>query len=173
MHSRCTICSLSRNGMYHRITLTDLQSELHQCTKFGVNGSKFPRTGGPLANKLVRSWRAQPAPPRNGNHKNLLGWGSIHVTSTTGISRAHCLACKGGKRTTGAKYLHVHCTCTTHPSPFLHTAPSRPCQGAPMYRVWCRLAKVHPCTEFGVASSKFTFWRVQLAPHRNGTPNGF
>ena len=42
-----------------------------------------------------------------------------------------------GKRTTGAKHLHVHCTCTMHPSPFLHTAPSRPCQGEPMYRVWC------------------------------------
>ena len=28
--------------------------------------------------------------------------------------------------------------CTIHPSPLLHTAPSGPCQGAPMYRVWCR-----------------------------------
>ena len=47
------------------------------------------------------------------------------------------------------------------------------------------LAKVHPRTEFGVPSSKFTFtggphvkevfrlWRVQPAPHRNGTPNEF
>ena len=53
------------------------------------------------------------------------------------------MACRGSKRTTGAKHLHVHCTCTMHPSPFLHTAPSRPCQGAPMYRVWCRWLKVH------------------------------
>ena len=54
------------------------------------------------------------------------------------ISRAYRVACRSGKRTTGAKHLHVHCTCTMHPSPFLHTAPSRPCQGATMYRVWCR-----------------------------------
>ena len=47
------------------------------------------------------------------------------------------------------------------------------------------LAKVYPRTEFGVASSKFTFtggplvknvfrlWRVQPADHRSRTPNGF
>ena len=42
-----------------------------------------------------------------------------------------------------SKHLHVHCTCTMHPSPLLHTAPSWPCPGAPMYRVWCRWLKVH------------------------------
>ena len=42
-----------------------------------------------------------------------------------------------------ARALHVHCTCTMHPSPLLHTAPSWPCPGAPMYRVWCRWLKVH------------------------------
>ena len=45
-----------------------------------------------------------------------------------------------------SKHLHVHCTCTIHPSPLLHTAP-------------VGLAKVHPCTEFGVASSKVYFHR--------------
>ena len=36
-----------------------------------------------------------------------------------------------------SKHLHVHCTCTLHPSPLIHTASSRSCQGAPVYRVWC------------------------------------
>ena len=109
------------------------------CTKFGVNRSKFPRTGGPLPNKLLRSWRAQPAPQRDHTKKTQkhICWGSIHVACKFGISGAYRLACRGGKRTTGAKHLHVHCTCTMHPSPFLLTAPSRPCQGVPMYRVWC------------------------------------
>ena len=66
-----------------------------------------------------------------------IAWGNIHVTCRFGISRAHRLSCRGGNRTTGTKYLHVHCTCTKHPSPLGHTAPSRPCQGVPMYRVWC------------------------------------
>ena len=57
----------SPNGMHHRITLI----ELHQCTKFGVDSSKFPKTGGPLSNKLFRPWRAQPAPHRNGNHESI------------------------------------------------------------------------------------------------------
>ena len=47
------------------------------------------------------------------------------------------------------------------------------------------LAKVHPCIEFGVVRSKFTFtggplvkkiflpWRVQPTPHRDGNHNGF
>ena len=42
-----------------------------------------------------------------------------------------------------SKHLHVHCTCTMHQCPVFHTAPSRPCQGAPMYRVRCRKLKVH------------------------------
>ena len=134
LHARCT-CPMytpSPNGMHHRITLI----ELHQCTKFGVDSSKFPKTGGPLSNKLVRSWRAQPASYKNGNHKKI-GCGSIHMTCKFGIRSIHRLACRGGKKTTGAKYLHVHCTCTMLPTPLRHTAPSRPCQGVPMYRVWC------------------------------------
>ena len=68
----------------------------------------------------------------------------MHVTCKFGISGAYRLACRGGKRTKGAKHLHVHCTCTMHPSPFL-------------VRHQVGNAKVHPRTEFGVASSKFTF----------------
>ena len=60
-------CTQSPNGMHHRITLI----ELHQCTKFGVDSSKIPKTGGPLSNKLIRSWRAHPASYRNGNHKDI------------------------------------------------------------------------------------------------------
>ena len=44
--------------------------ELHQCTKFGVDISKFPRIGGSLSNKYYRSWRAQLVPHINGNYKS-------------------------------------------------------------------------------------------------------
>ena len=76
-------------------------------------------------------------PTRTVIRKKHIGWDSRHVTCTSGISGAHRLSCRGGKRITGIKHLHVHCTCTMHPSPLRHTAPSRPCQGVPMYRVWC------------------------------------
>ena len=66
-----------------------------------------------------------------------VGWGSIHMTCKFGTRGVHRLTCRGGKRTTGAKYLHVHCTCTMLPTHLSHTAPSRPCPGVPMYRVWC------------------------------------
>ena len=49
-------------------------------------------------------------------------WGSIHVTCKFGISGDHRLACRGGKRTTGAKHLHVHCTCTLHHQPISYGA---------------------------------------------------
>ena len=59
------------------------------------------------------------------------------MTCKFGISGAHRLACRGGKTKAGLKYLHVHCTRTMHPTPLLHSAPSRPCQGVPIYQVWC------------------------------------
>ena len=76
-NAQCTcipraLCTLSRNNMYHRITLIEFESDRNRkCTKFGVDSSKFSRTGGPLSNKLFQSWRAQSAPHRNGNHKNI------------------------------------------------------------------------------------------------------
>ena len=133
--AKCTfiaraLCTPSPNGMHHRITLI----ELHQCTKFDVDSFKFPKTGGPLSNKLVQSWRAQTAPRTNGNHKD---WDSRHVTCKFGISGAHRLTCRGGKRTTGTK------ACAQ-------------CIQAPFFiRRQVGLAKVHPCAEFGVASSNF------------------
>ena len=65
------------------------------------------------------------------------------MTCEFGISVASRLTCRCVRILECANHLRVHCTCTMHPSPFLHTAPSRPCQGAPMYRVWCRWLKVH------------------------------
>ena len=53
--------------MYHRIT----HIELHQCTKFGVASSKFPRTGGPLSHKVFRIWRVHLASHENGNRKSV------------------------------------------------------------------------------------------------------
>ena len=61
------LCTLPRNCLYHRITLI----ELHPCTKFGVNSSKFARAGGPLLNKLFIYWRALSTSYRNGNHKDI------------------------------------------------------------------------------------------------------
>ena len=63
----CTRCNSSSSAMYHRIT----HIELHQCTKFGVPSSKFPRTGGPHSNKVFRSWRAHLASHENGNRKSV------------------------------------------------------------------------------------------------------
>ena len=73
-YAKCTcieraLCTISGNDICNRITLI----EFHLCTKFGVDSYNFPRPGGPFLNKLFRSWRAQSAPNRNGNHK------SIHV----------------------------------------------------------------------------------------------
>ena len=68
----------------------------------------------------------------------------MNVTCEFGISGASRLTCRCVRIFKCTNHLRVHCTCTMHPSPLLHTAPSRPCQGA-------------PCTEFGVAGSKFTF----------------
>ena len=86
--------------------------EPHQCTKFGVDSSKFPRTGGPLSNKIFRSWRAQPAPHTNGNQNKHIGWDSRHLTCTSGISGAHRLTCRGGKTKnrckTCARAVHVY-----------------------------------------------------------------
>ena len=154
--------------MYHRITLI----ELHQCTKFDVDSSKFPYTGGPLSNKLFRSWRAQPASYRNGKHKSIYP-GEAYMKPASLSSAARTVWPVGA-----AKELQVQniCTCTAR----AHCTP------APFFiRLQVSLAKVHPCTEFGVASSKFTFtggplvkkvfrlWRVQPTPHREGNPNGF
>ena len=56
----------------------------------------------------------------------------------------HPCAPQGREKMMRLKHLHVHCTCTLHPSPFF-------------IRRQVGLAKVHLCTEFGVASSKFSF----------------
>ena len=97
----------------------------------------FLQPGKP-SNTLSRSWCAQPAPQQEWWPQNRTRRGSIqYVTCQFGISGVHRLAYRGGKRTVGAKYFHVHCTCKMHPIPLLHTAPNRPYQGAPMYRVWC------------------------------------
>ena len=87
-------------------------------TEFGVPRSKFPSTEGPLVKKckLIRF------------ACDLQVWDRWR----------HPCAPQGREKMVRSKHLHVHCTCTMHPSPLLYTASSRPCQGAPMYRVWCR-----------------------------------
>ena len=154
--------------MHHRITLI----ELHQCTKFDVDSFKFPKTGGPLSNKLVRSWRAQTAPRTNGNHKSMYA-GEQYTWPASLASAARTVRPVGA-----AKELQVQniCTCTARAQ----------CIPAPFFiRRKVGLAKVHQHTEFGGASSKFPYTggphvkniirlrRVQHAPHRNGTPMDF
>ena len=126
------LCTPSLNGMHHRIMLLNSIS-VPNLVSIGQN---FLKPEDPsrinFSGLVARSLH----PTRTATTKTYM-LGSMHVTCKFGISRAHRVACRGGKRTTGANHLHVHCTCTMHPSPFLHTAPSRPCQGVPMYRVWC------------------------------------
>ena len=122
---------------YHRIT----PIELHQCTKFGVASTKFPRTGGPLSNKVLALARAACISQERQPEKHT-DWGSIRVTcmfETDGVLR---LACWGGKRAIGTKHLHVHCTCTLHSRLLNRMAPSAPCQGLLTHRVWCPELKI-------------------------------
>ena len=58
-------------------------------------------------NKVFRSWLAQPAHHRNGNHKNT-GWGSVREKCKFGIGGAHRLTSGNSKRTNVAKHLYVH-----------------------------------------------------------------
>ena len=124
--------------MYHRITLT----ELHQFTKFGGNKSKFPKPGGSLANELCRAWHAQPASYRNGNHKSMFA-GEAYMLPARLASAVPTVWPVGA-----AKELQVQniCTCTARAQ----------CIPAPFFiRRQVGLAKVYPCTEFGVPRSKF------------------
>ena len=65
-YAYCTCIARARpkaacHEMTHTIELRSLISI--SVPNLVVDRSKFPRTVGPLANKLFRSWRAQPAPP--------------------------------------------------------------------------------------------------------------
>ena len=134
LHVRCT-CTLHLSLLYHtapsgpcqgapmyRVWCPQLKVSLNRRTPCQKS---FP----PLARAACTPQEQQPQKHTRRD--------SIHVTSKFRIRDAHRLACGGGKRSIGAKHLHVHCTCTLHPSSLSHAAPSRPCQGAPMYRVWC------------------------------------
>ena len=70
----------------------------------------------------------------------------MHVTCEFGISGASRLTCRCVRILECANHLHVHCTARA-----LYTL-------APFFiQRQVGLAKMHPCTEFGVASLKFTF----------------
>ena len=115
---------------------------VHPCTEFGVASSKFTFTGGPHVKTASSPLARATCTPQERHPQWILCRQSMHVTCEFGISGASRLTCRCVRIFKCANHLHVHCTCTMHPSPFLHTAPSRPCQGAPMYRVWCRKLKV-------------------------------
>ena len=146
---------------------------MHPFTEFGVASSKFTFTGGPHVKKVFRLWRVATCTPQKWHPQWILSRHSLHVTCAFGISGASRLTCRCVRILECANHLRVHCTCTMHPSPLKHTAPSRPCQGAPMYRVWCRWAQSSLSPEDPTSKQLLHAWRVQLAPHRNGTPNGF
>ena len=119
MHVRAP-CTPSPNGMHHRITLI----ELHQCTKFGVESSKFPKTGGPFSNKLIRSWRTRFTPlPFSVHHRitPLEHWNFIGVPISKSLAKVFL-----EQRTPS---VHVLCTCTFH-----HNTSSRaPCISMPSF----------------------------------------
>ena len=98
------LCTSSSSAMYHRI----LHIELHQCTKFSVASSKFPRTGGPLSNKVFSVLASAACTPQPQQPEKHTDWGSICVTCKFGTGDALRLACRSGKRTNGTKHLHVH-----------------------------------------------------------------
>ena len=113
-------------------------AKVHPCTEFGVASSKFTFTGGPHVKTASSPLARAAGTPLKRHPKWILSWCRTRVTCEFRICGAPRLTCRCVRIFKCANHLHVHCTCTMHPSPFLHTAPSRPCQGAPMYQVWCR-----------------------------------
>ena len=52
MHMHSARAAHVHYAPHHEMACTiEVRIELHQCTKFGVDISKFPRTGGSLSNK--------------------------------------------------------------------------------------------------------------------------
>ena len=89
----------------------------------------------------------QPAPHRNGTLKDFK---LVRYACDLRVSDRwrHPCAPQGREKMMRSKHLHVHCTCTARAL----------CTLAPFFiRCQVGLAQVHTCTEFGVASSKFTF----------------
>ena len=150
-------------------------AKVYPCTEFGVPRSKFPSTEGPLVKKCTYDFpplaRAT-CTPQKWHPQWILSWYGLRATCKFGIGGATRVPLRAAIKWC----VQNSCTCTARaqciPTPFF-------------IRRQVGLAKVHPCTDFGVASSNFTFtggphvkkafrlWRVQPAPHRNGTPNGF
>ena len=113
-------------------------AKVHPCTEFGVAGSKFTFTGGPHVKTASSPLARAAGTPLKRYPQWILSCCSMNVTCEFGISGASRLTYRCVRIFKCPNQLRVHCTCTMHPSPLKHTAPSRPCQGAPMYRVWCR-----------------------------------
>ena len=113
-------------------------AKVHPCTEFGVASSKFTFTGGPHVKTASSPLARAAGTPLERHPQWILSRHSMHVTCEFGISGASRLTCRCVRIFKCPNHLRVHCTCTVHPSPLNHTAPSRLCQGAPMYRVWCR-----------------------------------
>ena len=101
--------------------------------------------------------------------QRILSWYGMRVTCEFGIGGATRVTLRAARKLC----VENTCTCTAR----------APCTPAPFFiRRQVGLAKVHPCTEFGVASSKFTFtggphvkkvfrpWRVQPAALWNDNP---
>ena len=112
-------------------------AKVYPCTEFGVPSSKFLKPKDPSSKRFSApgACNLQPtqmAPPMDFK----LVWYACELRVSD--RWRHPCAPQGREKMMRSKHLHVHCTCTMHPSHFLHTEPSRPCQGAPMYRLWCR-----------------------------------
>ena len=127
---QCTTHLIIKCNMYHRNTYI----ELHQRTKFGVASSILPRTGGPLSNTIVWSWRVQPAPHKYAN-QNSSHIAVVHVWPASLGPAMPFVWPVGAVKEQKVQNTALHCTSTLHSSPLNRTAPSKPCQGLSIYRV--------------------------------------
>ena len=96
----CTcFCFAAPTGQTGGTTDPNLVSHMHTVP---------PRTGGPLSNKLFRSWRAQPAPLRYGNHKSIYA-GEAYILPGSLASAARTVWPVGAAKEQQVQNI---CTCT-------------------------------------------------------------
>ena len=122
---------------------------MHPCTEFGVASSKFTFTGGPRVKTSSSPLARAAGNPQKRHPQRILSWYSMRVTREFGV---------GGLTRAPLRAARKLCVQNT----FTCTARALRTPAHFFIRRQVGLAKVHPCTEFGVVSSKFTFTR---GPH--------
>ena len=149
--------------MYHRIT----HIELHQCAKFGVASSKFPRTGGPLSNKVFGPGACTLHPTRTATGKACrLGQYRCDLQVWDRWCTSSCLQWRQKKKRykTLARALHVHSAL----QPIKSYGAKYTMPRSTHLPSLVSLAKNFLAPENPTSKKVFRPWRVQPAPHRNG-----